>query len=275
MGKSNNTGNSGVSGTYLQPLPTVDANQQALLSMLSAILGGQMGNGIRPYNWKKLVAPLDTLEQSALARIAGLADSPMARSREDVLSRVLGEELPYTVGPEEYERAYAEGVEAPAMRSWQQEGIPELMHRFGSQGRAGVTLDMLANAGVDLRTNLASQKAQYRLRGAERKMDAAQIARNLAVTGLGESMKHESFPITMEMAGGGLSRSVEQAKRNAKFNMWAMGQDWANPWLGFLPTVLGTPTFTYGGLPYQNQDSGGWGSGLSGVGGILQAFGGS
>lgn len=258
------TSNSGFSGTYLQQVPLYDAYQGGIHGGLASIILSQLGRGIDPYKGK-MVADLTDLEQWGLDMIPGIAYGETGQLRDAALRELLSGKLPFDVGPDEYERAYREGVEAPAMQDWQQTIIPSIMSAYGLDRGEGFS--QLSESAKDLTLGLAGQRAQYRLRGAERAQDLKMAARNQSLSAVGPSIASDTVPIEWAMKGGGVERSVEQAKLNAKFMKWAMAQPWANPWLSYIPQILGGTPSAWAGLPFSTTgEGGGWGQGLAGVG---------
>jgi hypothetical protein len=228
---------------------------------------GQLGRGVEPYGGP-LHAEASPLQQAAFSAIPAMGTSPSAvlrQGRADVLASGVPS---FEASPEEYERFYQESIRAPAIREWQEETIPYIQHAFGSEtqpGGSGEWLDRLAEAGVDLRTNLAAQEAQVRLRGLERYQDASEAAADRSIQAIPLSAMEETRPIRYALAGGDIQRGIRQDEITGEFYRWMMAQPWANPWFSMLGGGGGGGAFGFGG----SQQTSNTGAGLQGIGSLL------
>lgn len=209
--------------------------------------------GIKPYKGK-MVAPLTEQELEGLAGLGALGETQQAQQRLSTLQGMIGEDLPFDVGPQEYEDFYTTAIEKPAREGYQ-DAIQEILHRYGSGGRTGRVVDELGRSASQFELGLAAQHAGVRLQGAERRQDLLMQNRAMQPNIMAASRAEEAFGPTMQVESGAYLQRHEQAKANAKFYKWMMQQQYNNPWLGHIGGALSGSPFT--------AFTGGYGSSMS------------
>lgn len=224
----------------------------------------QLGESIEPYKGK-LSAGASPLQQAAFSTIPGMAGTPSAQIRQVRADLLSTGEPSFKSGAEYYEKMYETGVEAPELRKWKEETIPFLQHTYGSHsGGSGEFIDQLGDASVDLRTNLAGQKAEISLRGLEREQDELSAAADRSLTAIPISATEETRPLRYALGAGSVERGITQDRLTGDFYKWMMHQPWANPWFSTLGGGGGGGSATN---PVYNQA--GMGAGLTGLGNLF------
>lgn len=225
---------------------TMTPGQRANLDALTGVLQGQIGRGITPYSGE-LVAGPSALQKEAFTAADSFGTDDAAVGRSRALADIVAGKPAYEASPEEYERIYREGVEAPAMRQWQQTVIPQILQQYGAAGPSGAVVSGLGESGQTLATNLAAQRAQYRFQGEQDRQAALESAAQRRLAGIETSRAESLAPIALKASLGDVQRGIAQEQNEGEYARWEMAQPWANPWLGFLPNALGSQAF----VPYQ------------------------
>lgn len=233
---------------------TLTEGQRAILDSLTTQIQAQMGQGITPYSGQ-IAAGVSPLQQQAFDLAGALGTTPEAMARGGALQQIMAGTPAYQASPEEYERAYAQGVEAPAMAQWSRDIIPQILHQYGSGGTAGAVYDMLGRSGADLATNLAGQRAQYRLQGLHDQQAALEAAAGRRLGGIEASAQESLRPILATGAMGEVQRGITQDQLGEDYLKWSTAQPYNNPWLGFLAPALGTQAFNTYYQPEQTRPS--------------------
>jgi len=237
-----------------EQIPTLTNSQRAVLDALSGQLEANVGQGVTPYSGQ-LAAPASALQQRAFSLGDAFGTGPAAMARGGAIADIVAGKPAFTTGPEEYERAYQEGVRAPAMAQWNRDIIPQILHQYGSSGTAGAVIDALGRSGSDLTTQLAAQQAQYRFRGMERGQDALEAAAGRQLAGVEASRTEDLAPIALASQLGDVQRGITQDALGEDYFKWSSAQPYNNPWLGFLAPTLGTQAFQTYYQPEQKQPS--------------------
>jgi len=148
---------------------------------------------------------------------------------------------------------WEKSFKAPAMETWRDEIMPSIMERgvgMGGTADSGPMRRELARSGQNLATNLSGQlsnllysgeQAQLgrQMQGAGMQGQMAQIPGQLA--GQGQQMASLGLG---QMAGmGGEQRGIGQQFLSAEQQKWQEAQPYQNPWLQYLSTALGVPSF--------------------------------
>lgn len=231
-------------------MPNLTASQIELIEKLAGHLGGQIGEGVDMY--EGLFTPgASPIQQEAYNR-AGAGFTGV-----DFLDNLLQR------GPEAELDHWQKSVVAPGMRNFEQNIVPQIMEKYASMnaGDSGAAHRALANAGVDLQTNMNAQLSDLMYQSQMGKANLAGQPINIlnAIQGLGATAR-----------GIGAEKGAEQLQK------WQQSQAWANPWL----QLLGQNQSLLSARPYDNmaysQMEGGSKTGkfLQGMGGAMMGGGG-
>lgn len=238
----------------VKQISTLTDQQRAILDSLTGQIAGQVGQGITPYGGQ-IAAGVSPLQQQAFDMAGAFGSTPEAMARGGALQQIMAGTPAFQASPQEYERAYAQGVEAPALAQWNRDIIPQILHQYGSGGTAGAVYDMLGRSGADLATNLAGQRAQYRLQGLHDQQGALEAAAGRRLAGIEASGRESLMPLAVTSQMGDVQRGITQDQLGEDYLKWSSAQPYNNPWLGFLAPALGTQAFQTYYQPSQTQPS--------------------
>jgi len=216
--------------------------QQGLLDQLTKLLGGQMGEGITPY------------EGQMVAGESGLQKDVFDLLGESGMGMLESALQPFD--PESATQYWEKSVKAPMMETWEEDIIPEIMEPFAGMGAlsSGGLNRALARSGKELTTGLGATLADILFRAEESH----------------KGRQFGAIPQIMSVLGaGGTQRGIEQERLTEPFTKWQMSQPWASPWLSMLGPALGTRAYepvVSGGssglldalLPAAGTAAGGW-----------------
>jgi len=227
--------------------------QMELLDELTNLLKGQLGQGVEPYPGQ-LVPGASEIQQQLFEMLmpSGGAVGGLTKQGADYISQLMQQQFNPEEAQDYWQRAYVK----PAQRTWEETVVPEVMERYAGQNAldSGAARRALAKSWGDVQSQLNAELAKI-LWGekqslTQRQDTASQLGLNLLpqVIGMGEEQ-----------------RGITQEMLQEPYQKWQMSQPWANPWLQYLPTTLGTN-------PYQvNTYTTGGGGGL--LGGLMPSLG--
>jgi hypothetical protein len=258
-------------GSSVENVPTLTGEQSDLLKSLNDLLGGQLGQGVTPYQGTR-VAPLSSLQTMGLGMAGGLGGglgsgidmfsqgmkglgdiSGMApqflRQAEGLLGKAT-----QNFDPSQIMNALKPGFDL-AQNVFQNDTTPFLQERLGATSKSSGSLNKaLAEAGGNMSLGMSAQAAPYLASGYEnqlnRQMQGAGVASGMAgmPADLMNSMGSFGSGLLGNLSGmanmGGMEQNYNQqvaAAEQAKFNE---GQGFNNPWLNFLSPALNTSAFT-------------------------------
>lgn len=255
--------------------------QEELLDTLLEFFEGQFGRGVKPYPGKR-VAGMSPMEQMLSKRITGFLEGPhptrdlMANHFEDVMDEF---------DPEATMDWWEGAVKTPALRSWQQDVVPDIMEEFAGLDAldSGASRRAISESGADVMANIDAILADTMF--GERRAHEARQNEILPFM-----MGFEEQPLDWYRSAApfaGLEREIEQQHLTADYQDWLMQQPYANPWLEtLLPYVMATykQAFAQPGAREPNMFSrmahaipglaGGIGGIVSGIGGLGSGGGG-
>lgn len=222
-------------------IPVLNDEQMDLVNRFAGILSGRLGRSVRPPPFD-LAAPASPLQEMAFSMIPGLGTSDMARTRQAALSGIMEGRVPFA--NDQAFNSIFQTMAAPARRSFYgpKGTLDQVLHRFGSSGRSGVTLGALADASADFESNLAGQ-------GYEQQFGTL---RSLFAPSVQASAAEETRPIRYALEAGAQQRDIANQQIAGRYQKWLLRQPWSSPWLQFLPAAL-TKTHAVG----QETDEGG------------------
>ncbi len=220
--------------------------QMELLDELTNLLKGQLGQGVEPYPGQ-LVPGASEIQQQLFEMLmpSGGSVGGLTKQGADYVSQLMQQQFNPKEAQDYWQRAYVK----PAQRTWEETVVPEVMERYAGQNAldSGAARRALAKSWGDVQSQLNAELAKI-LWGEKQSLTqrqdiASQLGLNLLpqVMGIGEEQ-----------------RGITQEMLQEPYQKWQMSQAWANPWLNYLGTALGTN-------PYQiNTYTTGGGGGLFG-----------
>lgn len=221
---------------YTKQLPSLTSGQMGLLNSLGSWVQSQVGQGITPYGGE-LVAGASPLQEEAFGLGAGFSGTNAANQRGIAIQQILsGAPAFQNIAADPYFQEYDTAVSAPALRMFQNTMIPQVLQAYGAGGPSGAVIDALGTAGADLSANLAANRAQF----VDTWLGRAAQDR---VAGVGLSAEEQMRPIALAASLGDVQRGITNEQLAAEYGRWESAQPWANPVLGFIPSVLGTKAF--------------------------------
>lgn len=262
-------GTSAGAGFDATQVPILTGPQGDLLDQLVKMLSGQLGQGITPYGGQRIagVSPLQEMGFGLAPGFAGGIGAGMG-GFADVLGQFdpmqggqflgqAGELLGQATQPFDPQTildALAPGRQL-AQNVFQQETVPFLAERFGATSGASGSLNRaLSEAGANLSLGLGAQAAPYLFQGQQaqlgRQLQGAGMAGNLAqlpgaIAGQGMGLGANALDLIGGLTNlGGVQRGISQQGLSAEQQKFNEAQAFANPWLNFMPTALGTSAFT-------------------------------
>jgi len=252
-----------------QSVQTVDpyagTGVRELLNQLNAMISPQIGRGVEAYPGQ-MAAGVSPLQQQGFG-VAGTQMPPMAGGAMQYFQDVLGQQaaggdqyqqlagttlqnLMQPWNPEAETQMWEQAYKAPAMQTWQQDVIPQIMERYGEGGMGGALGRELGRSGRDLTLGLGGQLANLLYSGQQ-----AQLGRQQA--GVGQAMQLAGLPSQLvgqagQIGGmgtdmlsqllniGGTQRGIAGEQLQEPYAKWQYSQPYNNPYLqNFLGTILG------------------------------------
>lgn len=249
---------------------TKTGQQEMLLEELTKLMRGQIGKGVESYSGDMTAKPSD-LETKGWGMINQLMGDSGGRTatNQEAISKILQgtTSVPsYDVGEFDTQGIqdwYQNALVKPAMKTWEKDVAPVVQEKFIAQnaGSSGAANRAISGSAEDLMTSLNSQLADKLLsekgafdtrkftaglQGNQNEFTAGQndLQRILNVPGM-ELTDTDTLLKTI-LAGttaGATERGIDQNALNAEYQKWLTSQGYANPWLSYLNTVLGTNAF--------------------------------
>jgi len=296
------------SSPSVQTMNTQNPMQQGLMSELGNIVQGQLGQGVpitqSPLQTSAYGTALNQGNnvQNYAGQIAGgqgqllslennLSDlssslNPVKQNLSSLESGLAPTMQPFNAGQSSAQ--FGAQVAAPAMNNFTQNVTPGIMEQFAAYGGAnsGGARKALADAGVNLETNLSGQKSAFmqnqQQQSLQNLVSGTSLSGQLAgqqgtLTGLqgnltntsgnlvqdSSNMTKMSSDIINQILQGGLSAGSSQ------FNVQQASQPWNNPYLQYLMPLISEQTQTAVADPGQSSGIGGILGGLGSIGGAL------
>lgn len=205
--------------------------QMELLDELTGLLKGQLGKGIEPYSGQ-LVPGASEIQQQLFEMLmpSGGSVGGLMKQGAEYISQLMQQQFNPEEAQEYWQRAYV----SPAERVWKETVVPEVMERYAGANAldSGAARRALAKSWGDVQSQLNAELAKI-LWGekqslTQRQDTASQLGLNLLpqIMGMGEEQ-----------------RGIMQEMLQEPYQKWQMSQAWANPWLQYLGTALGTSPF--------------------------------
>ena len=208
--------------------------QRSFLDQLGSLLGGQLGG-------TTYVPGATSLQQAGFEQLM----QPQAQQGQyqSAIASLLGgtPASAYEVNPEARQAVYSSQA-GQALQNWQQNIIPSIMESYNARGlgRSGGIERALATSGQQLTSDLASLQAQfeYQDEAARRAGLESGANRNLqSLLGGAQAYQYgqgiEQSRLAQLLGAGEQQRAIEMQQ-----------QPYSNPWLTYIPQLLGTQAYT-------------------------------
>lgn len=235
----------GKSDTSIQQILTPEQNQ--LLNKLISEVMPQIGQAAPVYEGQ-ITPEASALQQQAFQYAQQLGGTPEQQAQRNAsLERLLSGASAYEVNPAAREAVY--NANRDVARNELNQAFRGIEERYNARGlgRSGGVLRALAGAGQDFATNMGQLRAQleYQDEQARRAGLEQGAQRQIAGQGAYQAMQQGQFGQLAGLLGAGdIQRNIQGQQYGEQYAKWLQGQPYANPWLGFLPQVLGTQVNT-------------------------------
>lgn len=258
-------------GSSTKQVSTLTGGQRKLLDQLTELLGGQLGQGIQPY-MGQLTADLSPLQQSGISFFSNLLPTAQGLSAwnpqqgQAYLNQGAGalDTMLADFDPTSARNYWNEAVKTPAMQTWQNDIVPQIMEKYAGQNAAdsGAMRRAIANSAANMNTALNANLANLLFSGEQAQLGRQQQGINQALNmammpgqlaaqqGLMAGMGADL--VRQMMGAGGVESAHQQQLLTDQYNKWMTEQAYNNPWLQYLGTALGTQAFQ----PVVTQKSG-------------------
>ena len=250
-------------GQSINQADLLNQGQMSLLDQITAMLSGQVGQGITPFGGTRPgEVPLSQLQQQGIGMAGGLTPGIQAgfsgfsgfdpNQGQGFLGQSQGA-LNQGLQGFDSDRILAalEPGRRLAMSQFEQKTVPDLLERFGaSSGQSGSLNQALASAASGLSLGLGAQAApflgQAALSAPGNQFQGAQLAGNMAA--LPGQLAQQGFGLGQAglqqlMQAGGMQQNMAQGIAGADQARFNEAQAFNNPWMAqFAPLALGTPS---------------------------------
>lgn len=231
------------SETRLQPI--LSGGQQDILRGLEQFVGGQIGRSA-PRIRSQITPPASGLQQSAFDLASGIVQgSAGGFARQGAADALLSGLPAFQVDPAAREQFFQEAFLTPATQDFQRNILPAISESFGARGlgRSGDLLRAQAQAGTDLGTQLAAQRAGLIRQDELSERQARENALNRVLPAIEASRSESLLPLDVGLQVGAVQRGI-----NAQTNLDSLFREFQqnpvyNPALGLAPLALGSRAF--------------------------------
>lgn len=223
--------------------PLLYPRQEELLDTLLEFMEGQFGQGVPSYPGRR-VAPMSPAMERIDEMLMGFLGGEHP-TRGMMMDRF--EDIMQPFSPEETQQWWEGAVKQPALRTWRQDVVPDIMEEFAGLNAldSGASRRAVAESGADVMGDIDAILANTMF--GER-----QAHRGRQLQAMPQMMQYEREPLAwlgQAMPISQMGRGVEQQQLTADYQDWLMEQPYANPWLEMLlPYLLSTyqtPTRQY------------------------------
>ena len=260
----------GGGGDEVTQQSTITPGQRSLLDQLTDLLGGQIGQGVTPFQGTRPgEVPFGPLQQQAFGLAGGLGQG--ISQGIDIFGQTLGQFDPsqgqgflgqaggalqrgLDFDPtQSIQDAFAPSRQL-ALNTFNQQTVPNLLERFGAtSGSSGALNQALSEAGANLSLGLSAQTApfigQAALNQPGQQFQGANIGANLAqlpgvLAGQGTAIGGQATDLLSQLFNiGGLQQGQQAGVAGANQARFQEAQPQNNPFLSLLSQALGTQAF--------------------------------
>lgn len=230
---------------------TLTSGQSSLLNSLTTLLQNQLGTGVNSYGGTYTPGASET-QQTQYDYIQSLFDQSGENTPLTTLNSIL---QPYD--KESATEYWEQAVKAPAMATWDDLKAQTLEPFAGMDALdSGASRRALADAAVDLNTNISGQLADVLYQG-----EQSHLNRQV------EGMNYSTNLLSALNVPGATQREIASEQGQEEYNDWLTEQSYNNPWLQYLSTGLNTNAFE--NVASGGDTQGSLGSVLAGLGGLF------
>jgi hypothetical protein len=222
--------------------------QQDLLGKLTGLLTGEIGAGVQAYPGQITPGPSGIQSQAfgSISDILGGTGLAGATSEMGMtaLNKIL-EGYDPTLAMQSWEK----GVKEPAMRTWTEEMIPQILESYGGRNALSSSglQKTLAKSGTNLASDISGQLMQTLL--AEKGQTTQAQLQGIPLTQM-------PLQTAMTALGAGITqRGIEAEQLAEPYQKWQTEQPYANPWLQQVQPTLEQKAFE--NIAYPKETMGG------------------
>lgn len=234
----------GSTDPQFKQMSTLTPEQLQILNQLTGVLSGQIGQGVSSY--PGAYTPGATGNQKQIYELVNSLLSgkgPLQGEGMDSLKSLM---QPYDdTGATNY---WNEAIKKPALDTWSEDTVPQIMEQFAAYDAAGSgpAMKAVANSGADLNANLGSTLASVLFQDKN-----AWQNRQLSADTAG--LQYPQTLINSVLGAATQERGIQSEQGQEGYQDWMMEQSWANPWLQQLGLGLGTKAFENVAIPGASQ----------------------
>lgn len=225
--------------------------QKKLLETLLGQFQGTAETGVTPYSGDIYAGP-SGLNQSLFSAAGNIlsGNDPTRAVLDKLLTKYSGgyEDTPFNPNPTI--DMFNTSVRNPAIKEFNEEILPGIAEKYAGQnaGRSGAVLKTMADAGSDLESSLSGLLSQY-LYDAENQNTQNNLSKYLNFENTGASILPGLIDQPLQEIQGlsgiaGVQQGLDQNQLTEDYQKWEYGQNYNNPWLQYLNTLLGLQTTT-------------------------------
>lgn len=220
-------------------------------SSASATTAGSSFAGVEAYPGT-MTAPASPIQQQLYQKASDLMGGNKIGNKalQTFLNTYSGGYQPQAFDPSSILNLFQTSVYNPAMKSFQEEVLPEIAERFAGRGSfdSGGTLYTMTKSANDLMSNLMGQKASM-LSAAKNAWDNQELQKFLGINSMlptvASTLSSTSLAgIPYAMSLGQTQQAQNQAALTEQYQKWLSSQPYQNPYLNLLSIALGTPALT-------------------------------
>lgn len=210
--------------------------QRGLIRDLSIQLEGEIGQSGPVYEGQ--ITPDATANQQlAFDNVGGLLGQ--ANQADPQIQAMLQGQSANGIDPAQYAQ---ESIYDPAKLAYD-DAREEMEAMYGgSWGQTGGYQDIMQKGAARFGVGIGNEMAEF----ARYQQDTGNQNRAMGVDASFGQTRNLADTYGTLLGVGGEERSIEGQRNNEDLSRWQQGQDYNNPWLGFLGPALGTQAFAIG-----------------------------
>lgn len=254
-------GGKGGSEPTITPTSTLTDSQRAVLDKLSGLIEGQIGVGVAPYKGQMTSGPSD-IQGSQFDLVKQILGGTATGQQQttDALSSVI---KPWNSG--DATSWWEKSIKDPTLQSWNEDILPGISEKFAAYDAfgGGGSRKSLLDAGVKLETGMQKNLADALLQD-------KQTSNQQMLSAAGLNIEDLMGRANLGGTAGATQRGITNDQLSEGYQKWLQKQPYANPWLSYLGSSLGTQAFENIVTPGTSESIGGI---LGGAGGLLKGVG--
>lgn len=196
------------------------------------------------------------LHKAFFDQVRGLFGTPQQSLMNDTAARLMSGQPAYEIDPTARQDLYESQFKIPAMRQFREETLPQVSEFYNARGlgRSGQHERALLDSGERLAEGLGGIQAGLMYADEEARRQSLENAANRSISGvqLGLGIGQQNLANIGALGGAAeLKRGLRAERRGEAYQKWMAQQPYANPYLGFLNTGLGTQAYGFYNQPGQ------------------------